>query len=229
MRNLFEPQLVLTKEPDGEYTLHAVTLTPNSCYSAGPAERGVPPNVRLLPEVESILLNITVRGGRCLQVIRPVRHCIGNLRLGESEGKTTLTAFAMVRDAVVGSSSIDVSHLGRIEQGPGKDKPMPIDTSDWYAWVNRMPPGPASLHVKGVVTMPDPGYEVALKPAAPQGINTRDLILDLELTRRPGTWIQVVTEIPVSYEIRNYGGKHRSVLIRLPDGSGIPLELTDVH
>jgi hypothetical protein len=232
MKNLFEPHIVLSRERDGEYTLHAVTFTPNTCYSGGKAERGVPPTVRLLPEVEPVLLHIKHHKGRCLQVPKPVRHCLGDLKLGAKAGKTTLTVFAMVGDAVVGSSSLDVSQLGRIEEGPGKDPPMPIDTSDWHAWVSRMP-GPAgpssSLYVTGVVTVPTPGYEVRLVPAAPQGINPRDLILDLQLTRKPGVWIQVVTQIPVRYEAADGAGRYDTVLVRLADGSGIQLDIQEVY
>ncbi|MCC6552120.1 MAG: hypothetical protein IT372_03735 [Polyangiaceae bacterium] len=225
MKAIFEPQTILTVEPDGEYTLHAVTPTPNTCYSAGPAEAAPPPSVRLLPEVQPVILRIKHRGGRCLQVLKPVRHSLPNLKLGAAAGKTTLTVFAMVGDAIVGSSSLDVSQLGRIEVGGGKDRP--IDTSDWYAWVDLMPGSTQSLHVKGVVTMGTPGYALRLAPAAPQGVNPRDLILDLHITALPGTWPQVVTAIPVSYE-RESGGGYASVLVRLPDGSGIPLEVDRV-
>lgn len=223
MRTMFEPNLVLAREPDGQYTLHAVTITPNSCYGAGRAERGVPPTVRILPEVESVLLHLTHRGGRCMQVLKPVRHHLANLDLGPSHGKTTLTAWAMVDDRVVGSASLDVSSLGGVQPGDGKD--MPLDTSDWYAWVNAMPPGPARFHVTGVVTMPTPGYDVKLAPAEPQGFNPRDLILELSIARRPGLWPQVVTAIPVRFDIDPYGDEYDSVLVRLPDGSGIPLRV----
>ena len=37
MKEMFQPQLQLETEPDGEYTLHAVTICPNSSYSAGRA------------------------------------------------------------------------------------------------------------------------------------------------------------------------------------------------
>lgn len=229
MKTLFEPQIVLRKEPDGEYTLHTVTVTPNSCYAAGSAEAAPPPTVRLLPEVQPVLLHIKHRNGRCLQVPKAVRHCIQDLRLGAAAGKTTLMVFAMVGEAIVGSSSIDVSDLGRIDVGDGKDKPTPIDTSDWFAWVNAMPPGPPSLHVTGIVTAPNPGYEARLAPASPQGINPRDLILNVSLTRKPGVWPQVVTQIPVRYDVEEYKDNYDTVLVTLPDGSGIPLKIEKVY
>jgi len=227
IRSMFEPHISLAREPDGEYTLHTVTLTPNTCYGAGRAERGVPPEVRLLPEVESILLHITHRRGRCLQAPKPVRHHLRDLKLGASHGKTTLTAFAMVGDHVVGSASLDVSQLGNVHSGGGGDV-APIDTSDWYAWIDQMPPGPPSFHVRGVVTMPTPGYAVQLQPAAPQGINPKDLILDLKIERLPGVWPQVVTTFEARYDQADLALVYESALIRLPDGSALPLKVETV-
>jgi hypothetical protein len=221
MMKMFEPELTLSKERDGEYTLHAVTITPNSCYSAGRAKRGVPPNVRLLPEVEPVLLDLRAHRGPCLMVLTPVHHRLGNLKLGPAHGKTSVTAFVMLDDRVVGSANIRVDE---VDVTPG-----PVTTSGWYAWANLMPPGPASLHVQGVVSAPTPGYEVALRPAVPQGINPRDLILDLVLTAKPGIWPDVVTPIPVSYVVTPYSKQYDTVLVKLPSGDGIQLTIEDVH
>jgi hypothetical protein len=223
---MFTPNLTLAREPDGEYTLHAVTITPNSCYSAGRAERGVPPMVRIVAEVEPVLLHVRQRGGMCLQVLKPVRHHLRDLKLGASHGKTTLTAFVMLGDSLLGSASLDVSHLGGVVPGQGKDNP--IDTSDWYAWLDRMPPGPARFHVTGVVTMPTPGYDVKLVRGAPQGINPKDLLLDLVIAKKEGIWPQVVTAIPVRYDEDPAAVDYESVLVRLPDGSGIPIKVETV-
>ena len=66
----FEPTLILAKEPDGEYTLRAVTIAPNSCYSAGRALIGPPPQVRLMPEVLPVMLDVRVRKGMCSHALR---------------------------------------------------------------------------------------------------------------------------------------------------------------
>jgi hypothetical protein len=216
---IFEPNLQLMVEPDGEYTLHAVTITPSSAYSAGRARPGVPPNVRLLPEVFPVLLDIRVRRGPALQVLTPVRHHLRNLKLGPQHGKTSVRAFAMVGDHVVGSSSVPV--------GPNDDPPtgtIPVDTSDWYAWLNKMPPGPASLHVHGVVQLPTPGYDVRLVSASPQGINPRQLILDLLVTARPGTWPAIVTSVSVRYD-QSPAIDYDSVFIREPDGGTVVVDV----
>jgi hypothetical protein len=220
MVEMFQPHLRLLVEPDGEYTLLSLTLAPNTSYSSGRAELGVPPNVRLTAEVESVLLHIRTRKGLCLPMIRPIRHRLRNLKLGPAHGKTSVIAFAMVDGNIVGSASIPVD--------PGTTTPNPnptisVDTSDWYAWVNAMPPGPHSFHVTGVVYAPTPGYEASLTPASPQGINPRDLILDLNLRPLPGIWPQVVTPISVRYDIADYSGNYDSVLVREPDGDAVQI------
>lgn len=220
---MFQPNLSLAIEPDGEFTLHSVTITPSSCYSAGRAAPGVPPTVRLLPEVFSVLLPVRVRQGPCSMVLTPVRHRLRNLQLGAKHGKTTVTAFLMNGMQVLGSASIPVVSTHECPKDP-----MVLDTSEWFAWVNRMPPGPASFHVTGTVTLPSPGYEARLEYASPQGINPAGLILDLRVAKRPGSWPQMVTNVTVRYDVANYQGRYDSVLIRLPDGEAIQLEVEEV-
>jgi hypothetical protein len=229
MRDMFEPNLTLSKEPDGEHTLHSVTITPNSCFAAGRAERGAPPNVRLLPEIEPVLLHVRRSGQVCLQVLKPVRHYLPDLKLGKDHGKTRLTAFVMLGDSIVGSHSIDVSQLGQVDaEKGGSEMPIPIETSDWYAWMDLMPDATRTLHVQGVVTMPTPGYNVKLAPASPQGINPRILILDLKITPRRGIFPQVVTKIPVRFEQPD-AVAYQSVHVRLPDGTAVMLDVEEVR
>lgn len=220
MLEIFQPQLRLLGEPDGEYTLQALTLAPNSLYSAGQAELGVPPTVRLTAEVASVLLHIRTRKGFGIAMVRPLRHRLPNLQLGPARGKTSVMAFAMIDDRTVGSSSIIVDACGVT---PNPNPSISVDTSDWHAWVNAMPPGPASFHVTGVAYAPTPGYEVSLSPATPQGINPKDLILDLNLRARPGVWPQVITPMSVRYDVENYAGNYESVLVREPDGDAVQM------
>lgn len=219
---MFQPNLLLATEPDGEFTLHSVTIAPNSGYSAGRAVLGVPATVRLVPEVLSVLLPVRVRRGPCLEVLTPVRHRLRNLRLGPQHGKTMVTAFLVSGEQVLGSASLPVVST----QGCAKD-PLVLDTSEWFAWVDRMPPGPASFHVTGTVTLPSPGFEARLEVASPQGINPADLILELRVTRRPGVWPQVVTNASVRYDLASHPG-YQSVLVRLPDGEAIQIEVEEV-
>lgn len=224
MKQIFQPQVQLELEPDGEYTLHAVTITPSSGYSAGRAYPGVPPTVRLTAETFSVLLNLHVRRGRALQVPKPVRHYLRNLKLGEKHGKTTLTVFAMLRGDIVGSASVPIQPA---HECPKKD-PVTVDTTDWYAWTNQMPGAAGSFHVSGVVYLPSPGYAAEIVRATPQGINPRELILDVKVTRRPGIWPQVITPVSLRFDEETtiaYDG----VLIREPDGDAVHLDVETVR
>jgi hypothetical protein len=82
----------------------------------------------------------------------------------------------------------------------GCPQPAEIETRDWYAWLNEMPPKPNDFHVIGEVLVPNPGVDVELVPHSPQGINPRILILDLLLIQRPGIWPQVLTWKPARYD-----------------------------
>lgn len=66
-----------------------------------------------------------------------------------------------------------------------------IQTRDWYAWINLMPPPPDEFHVVGEVYVPNPGVDPFLTPKNPQGINPEILLLDLYLIQRPGIWPRV--------------------------------------
>lgn len=221
---IFQPGLQLSAEPDGEFTLHAVTITPSTGYSAGRARPGAPPNVRLIPEVFPVLLEIRARQGPGLPVLTPVRHHLRNLKLGPKHGKTSVLAFAMLGERIVGSASIPID----ASQG-GRKNPVTVDTSDWYAWLNQMPPGPASFHVTGVVQLPTPGFDAKLLRAEPQGINPNELILDLKVTPRPGTWPQVITPVSVRYDQSPAGAAYQGVLVREPDGDTVHIDVDIVQ
>jgi len=73
-------------------------------------------------------------------------------------------------------------------------------TQNWHAWINKMPPPPDELHVRGQVTVPNPGVDVFLYKKVPQGINPSILLLDLVLVQRPGIWPQMVTSKGAVYD-----------------------------
>jgi hypothetical protein len=225
MKQIFQPQVQLQLEPDGEYTLHAITITPNSGYSAGRAYPGVPPTVRLTAETFSVLLNLHVRRGPALQVLTPVRHYLRNLKLGPKHGKPTLTVFAMLRGDIVGSASVPIQP---VHECPKKD-PVTVDTTDWYAWTNQMPGAAGSFHVSGVVHLPSPGYAAELVRAVPQGINPRELILDVKVTPRPGIWPQVITPVSLRFDEEATTVAYDGVLIREPDGDAVHLDVETVR
>jgi hypothetical protein len=227
--DLFIPNLSLEGEPDGEITVRAVTLCPGSSFTALPAVVGIPANIRLLPEVHPVLLPVRVRPGPSLQILTPVRHTLTDQKLGPKHGKTSVMAFLMLGDTVLGSSSIPV---GASFPPPSKKKdekrPVCVDTSDWSAWVNRMPPGPASFHVVGTVHFPSPGFRASLEPASPQGINPKQLILDLIVEPLKGRWPGQHHATAVRYDVDPFNGDYTSVLVRVPGGDDVQIEVLEV-
>ncbi|HJU40844.1 MAG TPA: hypothetical protein VJ724_14835, partial [Tahibacter sp.] len=75
-----------------------------------------------------------------------------------------------------------------------------MNTRNWYAWINKMPPPPDDFHVVGEVEVPNPGIEALLTVRSPQGINPDILLLDLHLFQKPGVWPQVVTWVQARYD-----------------------------
>lgn len=76
-----------------------------------------------------------------------------------------------------------------------------MDTRNWYAWINLMPPKPDDFHVTGEVFVGNPGIQAELTPREPQGINPAILLLDLHLVQRPGMWPQVMTWVQARYDL----------------------------
>lgn len=98
------------------------------------------------------------------------------------------------------------------------------ESRDWFAWNNKMPPGPARLIVTGVVTVANPGVEPILVIANPQGINPAHLLLNLFLCQKPGIWPAVVVDKPVRFE------QHSDPNYTHVDIVGGPsIEIVDVH
>jgi hypothetical protein len=87
------------------------------------------------------------------------------------------------------------------------------------------PPTPARLRVEGTCDMPDPGYELRLVKAVPQGFNPAILLLNLEQRRLPGQFPAVITPFAVRYEEKT-DARFTHVTI-LPLGHNV--EVQDVH
>jgi hypothetical protein len=73
-------------------------------------------------------------------------------------------------------------------------------TSNWIAWNDVSPPGPASFHIIGEIQVGNPGIDVLLTEMQPQGINPEIILLDLHLIQRPGLWPQHVVTKLAQYE-----------------------------
>jgi len=221
---MFQPSLTLLPMRKDQFALRVETQVPNPCYVAGAVKPGAPDNVRITPEVVPIRVVIKMRRGMCAQVVSKIRHNHRPIRLGGKTGKNKVIVFAMLDGKVVGTSTIDAP-----VKPPPTPSPQTVTTADWHAWVNRMPPGPASFIVTGTVNLPTAGFDAKLVVATPQGFNPKELILDLVISPKPGLWPQVITPVSVRFEKGSYSGAYTSVLIREPDGDGTQTAVEDVH
>jgi hypothetical protein len=93
---------------------------------------------------------------------------------------------------------------------------------DWTAVHGHEPPGPSILTVRGNCTFPTAGYSVELRPAEPQGINPRDLLLNRIVHPPTDPVAQVVTDVEVTYS-EETEFDYQTVTI-LPDGPSVPVE-----
>ena len=113
--NVFEPSLALTLELPDRYTLHSVTIAPNTCFHTVGTELGLPPGHLIVPEALPVMLRIGYGADEiCLRIITPVRHQISDLHLGGGSGKTSVVAFAMLDGMVVGVASVSLTDPARI-------------------------------------------------------------------------------------------------------------------
>lgn len=90
----------------------------------------------------------------------------------------------------------------------------PLAARAWYAWADRMPPGPGSLHVVGQVLAPTPCYRAELHPAASPGGDAGQLVLDVALAPIRRVCPDVPTWIEARYDRERYAGAYREVAIR---------------
>ncbi len=102
-----------------------------------------------------------------------------------------------------------------------------MQTRNWYAWLNEMPPKPDDVHVTGEVYVPNPGMQAFLTIKEPQGINPEILLLDLHLIQQPGMWPQAFTWVQARYDsvICPGGAVYKQVGILY---EGDQIELVDV-
>lgn len=101
------------------------------------------------------------------------------------------------------------------------------ECSGWYASHDHMPPGPATLRVTGECRFRTTGYRVTLRRREPQGINPKDLLLELIVEEPPPGSIvgQGFTTMEARYE-EETDFEYDTVTI-LPDGVTVSVE--DVH
>jgi hypothetical protein len=103
-----------------------------------------------------------------------------------------------------------------------------VETRDWYAWNDTMPPKPDSFHVVGEVRVANPGVEVELVPRHPQGKSSKTLLLDLVLVQRPGMWPQIMTWKQARYDKVLVGSGYKNVEVYCGDDVIAKIRVDDV-
>jgi len=76
--------------------------------------------------------------------------------------------------------------------------------SDLHAWINKMPPGPPSIHATGKITAPTPCYDALAEFAGLNKSNPPIYRVKVTLRQRPGVCIEVLSDVPFSYAQPNY-------------------------
>lgn len=94
--------------------------------------------------------------------------------------------------------------------------------SDWKAWHDFQPPGPATLYVTGKCTFPTSGFSVELKPHVPPGINPSIYLLDKIVHKPTGPVNEVITTVDVRYEEKTK--VHYVDVEILPDKINVPVK-----
>lgn len=107
---------------------------------------------------------------------------------------------------------------------------LPVSTSNWQAFEDRMPIGFPNLYVTGQVSLPNPGYDAVLVRPLEQDYTNDSLTLVLvveEPSSRFPIQPTVIDEETVRYEDEFYLGDYENVIIRGEDGS--VLETIDIQ
>lgn len=104
-----------------------------------------------------------------------------------------------------------------------------VESRDWYAWINLMPPPPDEFHIVGEVYVSNPGVEPFLAPKEPQGINPTILLLDLYLCQKPGSWPRVFVWKPVRYDKVAPGTMYKQVQVFCGDKIIADIPVEEIH
>lgn len=153
-----------------------------------------------------------------IEVVGRLRGGIGLPALAPYTASTPLAGIT----GTAGIEVIGATRSERIKVPPAEDAG---NCRDWSAWHDHQPPGPAVLHVHGECEFPTAGYSVELRRTEPQGINPKDLLLDLIVSEPTGPAAQVITKLEARYS-EETDVEYETVTI-LPDGPSMPVQ--EVH
>ena len=99
------------------------------------------------------------------------------------------------------------------------------ELSNLNAWVDMMLPRPASIHVTGMITAPTPCYDALAEFVGVANSNSPIYLVKVTLRELPVTCIEVLTNIPFSYERRDYqGNAAKMTIFSVTDSKTVPIE-----
>lgn len=135
-----------------------------------------------------------------------------------------------VSTAAIVASSIALSACAPYADEPGTAPPAsdcPVyESRDWQAWINAMP-GPNSnptLHIRGEVDMPTPGWSVELVEGPADRMQPPGLRFRLETERPGGITTQVITPTEVRYAEPTPYSQIREIIIICGDRTLVTIE-----
>lgn len=220
-----EPVLSLTvNSANNAYTLDAVVYVPNSCYFGNGAVRGIPLGISVTPETESVMLYLGRAAGRmCSQMVTPVLFQLPGIPI--QLGKKSLTAFVIMDGVVVGASTIVVPSGNEPQLGALAMAAAPAKSGAWIGpgevggWINRMPMGPPSVHVRVGMWAPTSGYTYRLTMIGPFGFTGRALLCDLVAVRPTGLALDVLahTTVPADGPLNGHE-QYDAVMVQFEGG-----------
>ena len=140
------------------------------------------------------------------------------VELGQESLAWELRDISGIHGGVVGGISTTVSIYAKPIAGVAFAEFSPIscvglETREWEAVQNLMPPKPDQFYVTGRVCVPNSGIRARLVPTVPQGKHSNILMLDLILTQDPISGCSEPGCIPVRYDQVIQGPQYTQVEI----------------
>jgi hypothetical protein len=123
---------------------------------------------------------------------------------------------------LTGTKGIELICATRSERIEVQHDPPAGECSEWEAWHDRRPGAPPTLIVTGKCKFPDESYQAKLRRREPQGINPKDLLLELIVTEEPD-WEEMESTLEVRYEEQT-DFEYDTVTI-LPDVVTVPVKV----
>jgi len=145
---------------------------------------------------------------------------VGRLPVGIRLPSESQYELSIPLEGITSTEDIETIGATRSERIEVQHEQMVGECSEWSAWYDHMPVGPGTLTVTGKCKFPDTRYRIGLRRREPQGINPKDLLLELIVTEQRG-WADEETTLKAHYEEQT-DFEYETVTI-LPDGVVVPV------